>query len=119
MKINLATGARRTFGRSMDVIALVVLAGELFALVHLTEIHGSLVNTVRSGVVRIAVYAAVFVVCSRWGLTIWPRIRSAMAWMIWTVGFGILGAFFAICRSNEISAVDFPSFTVLFLSHTR
>lgn len=94
MKINVGRGGRSTSDGWGNLVALVVLAGQLFALVQLCGIHARLANLVRSAALRIGLYAAVFLGLSVCGLALWPRIRTAIAWAVWVLGFGFSGACF-------------------------
>lgn len=95
MKINVGTTERASSANWENVVAVVVLTAELLAVVQLTRIHVWFANTVRSDVLRIALYVASFLTFSIWGLAIWPRVHGATGWMIWIVGFGATGVFFS------------------------
>jgi hypothetical protein len=95
MKINVGSAGRKSSHGRQDVVALVVLAAEIFAFAQLTGMQAWLGTVVHSDVVRIGICTAVLAALSIWGLALWPRVHGAIAWMIWILGFGAIGAFFS------------------------
>lgn len=94
MKIDVRSTSRMPSNHVGDVIALLVLAGELIAFVQWTGTREWFRTVVRSEAGRVFAYAAVFIALSIWGLAVWPRIHGAISWMACIVCFGVIGALF-------------------------
>ena len=94
MKIDVGSASGEKKNRTADVVGIAVLAGELIAFVQWTALQRWIITGVPSPLVRIPVYAFIFIAMSIWGLAIWPKIQRTKAWVLWTVGFGALGWFF-------------------------
>lgn len=93
MKINVRSTSRMASNHVGDVIALLVLAGELIAFVQWTGTREWFRTVVHSEAGRVLAYAAVFIALSIWGFATWPRIHGgAISWVAWIVGFGVIGA---------------------------
>lgn len=77
--------------RLADAVGIAVLAGGLVAIIMLTGLERWLVTVVESQILRVLLYIGLLIGLALWGLAVWPKVSGAIAWVIWSIGFGGLG----------------------------